>query len=87
MASGSGDKTIKFWNIEKKTLKKTLTGHKNSIWSLVVLKNGDLISGSLDTTIKIWDVESGMVKTTLKGFRVINYNFDCTLSYTLAIIS
>jgi WD40 repeat protein len=55
LASGSLDNTIKIWDSSTWELKRTLTGHNNSVWSLAVLQNGDLASGSADKTIKIWD--------------------------------
>jgi WD40 repeat protein len=54
LASGSGDYTIKIWDSSTWELKKTLTGHSDSVYSLAVLQNGDLSSGSFQE-IKIWD--------------------------------
>ena len=33
---------------------KTLQGHTNTVWSLAVLNNGNIVSGSNDKTIRIW---------------------------------
>jgi WD40 repeat protein len=60
LASASADKTIKLWDTNEGTVKKTLIEHKDEVWALVELNNGDLVSGSSD-------VESGNVKSTLKG--------------------
>jgi len=46
---------------------KTLTGHTNSIRSLVVLKDGRLVSGSNDKTIRIWDASTGTLLRVLTG--------------------
>ncbi len=67
MASGSDDQTIKIWDSSTWSLKRTLTGHKEQVNSLAVLKNGDLASGSWDKTIKIWDSSTGSLKRTLTG--------------------
>ena len=58
LISGAIDFTIKVWNITTKTCVATLTGHNNTIISLLELRNGYLISGSADNTIKIWDIET-----------------------------
>ena len=67
LATGSYDQTIKIWDIENGTVKKTLTGHTNCINRLILLENNDLVSGSTDKTIKIWNLEDGTVKRTLTG--------------------
>ncbi len=58
---------IKIWDTEKKECIATLYGHDNSIWSLVVLQNGYIVSGSQDKTMKIWNVEKKEAITTLSG--------------------
>ena len=58
LASGSGDDTIKIWNLKKGNLIRTLSGHFYPVRSVVISPNGQtLISGSWDKTIKIWRVE------------------------------
>ena len=53
-ASGSHDKTIKIWMAGGSyKLKKSLTGHSKSVFTLAVLDNDDLISGSADNTVKV----------------------------------
>lgn len=49
-------------------LAKTLTGHSDSVWSVVLSFNGQtLVSGSEDKTIKVWDFPSGKLRHTLIG--------------------
>jgi WD40 repeat protein len=49
-------------------VKTTLTGHYNSVISVVFSPDGQsLASGSWDGMINIWDVATGQVKTTLSG--------------------
>ena len=67
LVSGSEDSTIKIWNVDNGTVKRTLTGHIEWVKKLVMLENGDLVSCSDDTTIKIWNTENGTVKRTLTG--------------------
>ena len=58
----SFDNTIKIWNVNDGSLKKTLLGHIDFVESLSTLSNGDLVSNK---TIKIWNVNDGSVKKTL----------------------
>ena len=66
LVSGSLDTTIKIWNIEDGTVRRTLSGHTEKVLALQVLDNGDLVSGSSDGTIKIWDVENGTLKKDIE---------------------
>ena len=61
LVSGSWDKTIKVWNVDNGTVKRTLTGHISFIFAFKVLDNGDLVSGSYDR-IKVSDVATGTAK-------------------------
>ena len=72
LVSGSADTTIKIWNTEGETVKRTLTGHTEYVFALKILNNGDLASGSGDGTIKVWDVETGIIKKNLKVDSKIN---------------
>jgi WD40 repeat protein len=58
LVSGSDDSTIKIWNPNDGTLKRTLNGHTGWVRSLTTLPNGDLVSGSDDCRIKIWNTGS-----------------------------
>ena len=46
LASGSGDTTIKIWNIEDRSIISTLSGHTEAISALCNVKEGVLVSGS-----------------------------------------
>ena len=67
LASGSGDKTIKMWNVQSGACEKTLSGCTDIVWALAVLPNGRLANGSGDGTIKVWNVQSGAREKTLSG--------------------
>ncbi|GMH77433.1 hypothetical protein TrST_g9197 [Triparma strigata] len=59
VASGSEDKTIKVWDIEKGTLLATLEGHEAEITSISIRAGGDyLASGSKDKTWKLWTLDT-----------------------------
>ena len=53
LASGSGDNTIKIWNITNGQVIRNLTGHTDSVNSIAFGKDNVLASGSYDSTIKI----------------------------------
>ncbi len=52
---GSKDNTLKIWNYETYELVLSLTGHTNTVSSIVAIPNTQyIVSGSYDKTIKIW---------------------------------
>ncbi len=53
-------------DVEKYKCHKILNGHKWSVYSLLIAKNGHLISSSLDETIKVWDIAKGECLKSLK---------------------
>ncbi|MDJ0501064.1 MAG: AAA family ATPase, partial [Nostocales cyanobacterium LE14-WE4] len=60
LASGSGDKTIKIWDVTTGKVLNTLKGHEGYVLSVGFSPDGkQLASGSGDKTIKIWDVTTG----------------------------
>jgi WD40 repeat protein len=68
LASGSGDNTIKLWEVASGALRQTLGGHQYMVESVAFSPDGRrLASGSEDGTIKLWDVAKGTLKQTLSG--------------------
>jgi WD40 repeat protein len=68
LASGSGDKTIKLWDLETGQEILTLTGHNDYIRSVSISPDGKILaSGSGDKTIKLWNLETGQEILTLRG--------------------
>ena len=53
--SGSGDSTIRAWNLDTNECIATLQGHTRYVGCLVV-HNNILYSGSLDNTIRAWQL-------------------------------
>lgn len=68
LASSSGDKSIKIWDVKERRCLETLKGHAYSVISVAALGPTRLASGSSDSTIKVWDL-SGAARclTTLQG--------------------
>ncbi|KAI9146507.1 WD40-repeat-containing domain protein [Paraphysoderma sedebokerense] len=71
LASGSGDTTVRIWDLDTETPKATLKSHKS--WVLCVAWAPDcktLASGSMDSTIQLWDPLTGnAIGSPLKGHR------------------
>ncbi len=67
LASGSGDKSIKLWDVKTGQCVQTLQGHSSYVYALTLLGDGRLASGSEDKSIKLWDVQTGQCVQTLQG--------------------
>ncbi|TPX71755.1 hypothetical protein SpCBS45565_g00812 [Spizellomyces sp. 'palustris'] len=60
LATGSGDTTVRIWDLATETPQFTLEGHKN--WVQIVAWSPDcqiLASGSMDSTIRLWNPKTG----------------------------
>merc|ERR1711941_244150 len=66
--SGSGDNSIKKWDIKTGALMATLEGHADEVTCLAISeKEGAIFSGSGDNSIKKWDIKTGALMATLEG--------------------
>jgi WD40 repeat protein len=66
LASGSADRSVKFWDLESNRSLCTFYGHSGLIDAVAFSPNGRFVaSGSWDYTIKIWDVETKELVQTL----------------------
>lgn len=71
LASGSGDTTVRFWDINTETPHFTCRGHKHWILAMAWSPNGKkLASGCKNCEIRIWDPATGeQMGKTLTGHR------------------
>ncbi|MDM3846362.1 MAG: hypothetical protein PT116_15270 [Aphanizomenon gracile PMC638.10] len=66
LASGSGDKTIKLWDVKTGNLLQTLTGHSDLVLSVAYSPDGQTLASEGDD-IKLWNVKTGKLLQTLEG--------------------
>lgn len=60
LASGAGDNTVRFWDLNTETPKMVGDTHKNWVLCLSWSPCGKyLASGSMDNTVQLWDAETG----------------------------
>ena len=66
LASGSGDKTIKLWDILTMTCMKTLEEHTDCVWSIVFNGDGKMLASAYGDKIYLTHIYTKkFVKTTL----------------------
>ena len=53
---GSGPSLIRVWDVQRRALDAEISGHSNTVFALVALPDGRLVSGSEDYTAKVWAV-------------------------------
>jgi WD40 repeat protein len=65
MISGSGDDTLRVWDLETGQTIKTLHGHSDWVNAVAVTPDGRrLVSGSWDRTLRVWDLKDGKERVT-----------------------
>jgi WD40 repeat protein/serine/threonine protein kinase len=66
--SGSGDETLKLWEVASGRCLRTFEGHSWSVTSVCLSIDGrHALTGSLDKTVKLWEVASGRCLRTFEG--------------------
>ena len=78
MSSGSGDGTIRFWDVRTGDEMDTVAGHTDYVYSVVFNPNGKFFaSGYADGSIRFWDAETGRhLKTLKKGYEASGLVFS-----------
>ncbi|KAI9273725.1 quinon protein alcohol dehydrogenase-like superfamily [Sporodiniella umbellata] len=71
LATGSGDCTVRIWDLNTETPKSTLKGHTGWVLNIAWAPDGSVLaSGSMDNTIRLWDPKTGnQLGDGLKGHR------------------
>jgi hypothetical protein len=68
LASSSGDKTVRLWDVRSGSLLRSLEGHSSGVDTVAFAGEGmTLASGSADNTIRLWDAKSGRLLRILEG--------------------
>jgi WD40 repeat protein len=66
LVSGSNNTTVKLWNLQKREIVHTFSGHRYAVFSVAISPDGHtLVSGSSDQTIKVWNLQNGKIVHTL----------------------
>ena len=66
--SGSGDYTLRLWDLATGQTLRTLEGHAGSVSAVVMMADGSrALSGSWDKTLRSWDLATGETLRTLEG--------------------
>lgn len=71
LASGSGDTSVRIWDIDTETPRFTCKGHKNWVLCIAFSPNGKyIVSGDMDGDLYVWDPLTGsQVGPALKGHK------------------
>ena len=68
LATTSSDHTVKLWNMENKTLSKTLAGHQRWVWDCAFSADSQyLVTASSDHTARLWELARGEAIRHYKG--------------------
>ena len=68
VASGSGDGTVRVWNVATGQAEQSLEGHSDWVTSFVFSPDGSKVaSGSSDRTVRVWNIATGQAEQTLEG--------------------
>lgn len=68
LAMAIEDGAIKLWDLEKRTVQATFTGHRGMAWTVMFSGDGSyLVTSGDDNTARIWDVATGKTVMTLES--------------------
>jgi len=74
LVSGSGDSTIKLWDMQTGGVVKTFQGHTDMVLSVSISADCTTIaSGSSDRTVRLWDIQTGECHHIIGQKDVVNY--------------
>lgn len=85
LATGSGDGTVKVWDLLSAQCRATFSEHTQAVWDVAFHHEGDfLISASMDQGCKMWDLNSGRARQTFRG-HVDSVNAVCFQPFSNSI--
>ncbi|OEU96247.1 WD40 repeat domain-containing serine/threonine protein kinase [Streptomyces oceani] len=67
LATGSGDETVRLWDVASGKSTATLTGHEDAVDSVAFSPDGKTLATGGGGTVRLWDVASGKSTATLTG--------------------
>ena len=81
MATASGDKTIKIWEIPSGKMVKTLSGHTDGVLALRFINNDKfIVSIGEDKAVNLWNIDSAKIvynkKDHVKAIRALDVSLD-----------
>jgi WD40 repeat protein len=71
VVSGSGDNTVRLWELATGKEVRRFTGHEDWVSSVAVTPDGQyVVSGSADKTVRLWDWRRGKKCGGSRGTRI-----------------
>jgi WD40 repeat protein/serine/threonine protein kinase len=68
VASGSGDKTLRLWDLTTTKCLRIFKGHTQKVTAVIITPDGRfVVSGSEDTTLRLWDLATAKCLRIYKG--------------------
>ena len=68
IVSGSGDRTVRLWDLEGNPIGEPFEGHESVVSSVAFSNDGKyIVSGSWDSTVRSWDLEGNSIGEPFKG--------------------
>jgi hypothetical protein len=84
--SGSGDETVRVWDLRTGQCLRTLEGHIGGVWSVSLTPDGcTAVSGSGDKTVRVWDLNTGQCGAIFRAAGNEVYISNITLGGQLGI--
>ncbi|EME28950.1 glucose repression regulatory protein TUP1 [Galdieria sulphuraria] len=66
LCTGGEDQAVRIWDIKRRSVRFTLSGHLGHVYSVDTCNDGRLLaSGSGDQSVKLWNIQNGQEEKTL----------------------